>query len=334
MVGKMSRTKFLALALGAALTVGALAGCGGQKKEPEKAGQKVFQIGVLQLVQHGALDDSNRGFVDGLASKGFKDKVNLKIDQQNAQGDQSNLKTISQRFVNNKVDLIFAIATPAAQSVANETRTIPIVGAAITDYKLAKLVQSNEKPGGNVTGTTDQCPPERQIDLALKLLPQAKRVGALYSSSEVNSQIQVAAMKKYAEQKGMTVTEATITNVNDIQQAVRSLIGKVDFIYCPTDNTISSAMSNIVKLTVDAKLPVFLGDEGPVKTGGATAGASVNYYKLGFQAGEMAADILSGKSKPADMPIGFQKDVKVIINKKSAEAIGLKIPADLLKSVE
>ena len=226
MVGKMNRTKFLALALGAALTVGALAGCGGQKKEPEKAGPKVFQIGVLQLVQHGALDDSNRGFVDGLASKGFKDKVNLKIDQQNAQGDQSNLKTISQRFVNNKVDLIFAIATPAAQSVANETKTIPIVGAAITDYKSAKLVQSNEKPGGNVTGTTDQCPPERQIDLALKLLPQAKRVGALYSSSEVNSQIQVAAMKKYAEQKGLTVTEATITNVNDIQQSVRSLIGK------------------------------------------------------------------------------------------------------------
>ena len=141
-------------------------------------------------------------------------------------------------------------------------------------------------------------------------------------------------MKKYAEQKGMTVTEATITNVNDIQQAVRSLIGKVDFIYCPTDNTVSSAMSNIVKLTVDAKLPVFLGDEGPVKTGGATAGASVNYYKLGFQAGEMAADILSGKSKPADMPIAAQKDVKVIINKKSADAIGLKIPADLLKSAE
>ena len=334
MVGKVYGKKMLVLAFGAVLAVGLLAGCGGEKKESGKAKEKVFQIGVLQLVQHGALDDSNRGFVDGLASRGFKDGTNIKIDQQNAQGDQSNLKTISQRFVNNKVDLIYAIATPAAQSAANETKTIPIVGAAITDYKSAKLVQSNEKPGGNITGTTDHCPPEKQIDLALKLVPNAKTLGALYSSSEVNSQIQVAAMKAYAEKKGLTVIEATLTNVNDIQQAVRSLIGKVDFIYCPTDNNISSAMSNIVKLTVPAKLPVFLGDEAPVMTGGATAGASVNYYKLGFQAGEMAADILSGKSKPADMPIAMQKEVKVVINKKTAQAIGLKIPEDLLKAAE
>jgi len=334
MLKKMCQNKMLALAIGAMLAVGVLTGCGGEKKETSKATEKVFQIGVLQLVQHGALDDSNRGFVDGLASRGYKDGVNIKIDQQNAQGDQSNLKTISQRFVNNKVDLIHAIATPAAQSAVNETKTIPIVGTAITDYKTAKLVQSIEKPGGNITGTSDHNPPEKQIDLALTLLPNAKKVGALYSSGEVNSQIQVASMKAYAAQKGLTVIEATITNVNDIQQAVRSLLGKVDFIYCPTDNNISSAMSNIVKITIPAKLPVFLGDEAPVLKGGATAGASVNYYKLGFQAGEMAADILSGKSKPADMPIGFQKDVKVVINKKSAQAIGLTLPAELQNAAE
>ena len=327
------KTMVLGLSLMLLLALG-LTGCGGEKKEPAKATAKVHQVGVLQLVQHGALDASNKGFVDGLASKGFKDGVNVKIDQQNAQGDQSNLKTISQRFVNNKVDLIHAIATPAAQIVANTTKTIPIVGSAIVDYKTAKLVQSVEKPGGNITGTSNHNPPSRQIDLALKLVPNAKKVGALYTSSELNSQLQVAAMKAYAATKGLTVIEATVTNVNDIQQAVQSLLGKVDFIYCPTDNTIASAMSNIVKITVPAKLPVFLGDEAPVRSGGATAGASVNFYKLGFQAGEMAADILSGKSKPADMPIGFQQDVKVLINKKSAEAIGLKIPADLLKSVE
>lgn len=331
---KMGRKKMLALALGALLTVGLFAGCGSEKKETSSDKQKVHQIGVIQLVQHGALDESNRGFVDGLASRGFKDGVNIKIDQQNAQGDQSNLKTISQRFVNNKVDLIFAIATPAAQIVANETKTIPIVGAAIVDYKTAKLVQSVEKPGGNVTGTTNYNPPKRQIDLALKLLPNAKKVGALYTSSELNAQIQVAAMKEYAAQKGLTVVEATITNVNDIQQAAQSLVGKVDFIYCPTDNNIASAMSNIVKITVPAKLPVFIGDEAPVKTGGATAGLSVNFYKLGFQSGEMAADILTGKSKPADMPIASQEDVKVIINKKMAEAIGLAIPEDLAKAAQ
>ena len=334
MMKKMGLKKMMVLALGALLTVGLFAGCGSEKKETSSDKQKVHQIGVIQLVQHGALDESNRGFVDGLASRGFKDGVNIKIDQQNAQGDQSNLKTISQRFVNNKVDLIFAIATPAAQIVANETKTIPIVGAAIVDYKTAKLVQSVEKPGGNVTGTTNYNPPKRQIDLALKLLPNAKKVGALYTSSELNAQIQVAAMKEYAAQKGLTVVEATITNVNDIQQAAQSLVGKVDFIYCPTDNNIASAMSNIVKITVPAKLPVFIGDEAPVKTGGATAGLSVNFYKLGFQSGEMAADILTGKSKPADMPIASQEDVKVIINKKMAEAIGLAIPEDLAKAAQ
>ena len=335
MMNKMCRKKMVALAVGVVLTVGTLAGCGGgEKKEAGNPKEKVYQIGVLQLVQHSALDDSNRGFVDGLASKGFKEGVNIKIDQQNAQGDQSNLKTISQRFVNNKVDLIHAIATPAAQIVANETKTIPIVGSAIVDYKTAKLVQSIEKPGGNITGTSNHNPPKRQIDLALKLLPNAKKVGALYTSSELNAQLQVAAMKEYAAAKGLTVVEATVTSVNDIQQSAQSLVGKVDFIYCPTDNNIASAMSNIVKITIPAKLPVFLGDEAPVLKGGATAGASVNFYKLGFQAGEMAADILSGKSKPADMPIGFQQDVKVVINKKSAQAIGLTIPAELQKAAE
>ncbi|EGO61753.1 ABC transporter substrate-binding protein, partial [Acetonema longum] len=188
-------------------------------------------------------------------------------------------------------------------------------------------------PGGNVTGTSDNIPPRRQIDLALKLLPQAKRVGALYTSSEVNSQQQVQEMKEYAAAKGLTVIEATITNVNDIQQTVQSLLGKVDFIYCPTDNTIASAMPNIAKITVPAKIPVFIGDETSVKSGG-TAGASVNFYQLGFQAGEMAADILAGKSKPADMPIGLQEDVAVIINPQTARAIGLVIPEDLKKSIQ
>lgn len=333
MLNKLRRNKVIAAALGTLLAVGVLAGCGGEKKEAGAEKGKLKQIGILQMVQHGALDDSNKGFVDGLASKGYKDGVNIKIDQQNAQGDQSNLKTISQRFVNNKVDLIYAIATPAAQIVANETKTIPIVGAAIVDYKTAKLVQSNEKPGGNVTGTTNYNPPKRQIDLALKLVPNAKTVGALYTSSELNAQLQVNAMKQYAAEKGLKVIEATVSNVNDIQQAVQSLIGKVDFIYSPTDNNLASAMANVAKVTIPAKMPVFVGDETMVKTGG-TAGISVNFYKLGFQAGEMAADILSGKSKPADMPIGSQEEVKVIINKEAAKAIGLNVPEELLKEAK
>lgn len=324
------RKKMIVLGLGAVLAVGAIAGCGGETKE---AGGAVYRVGVLQMVQHGALDAANKGFVDGLASRGYKNGENITIDQQNAQGDQSNLKTISQRFVNNKVDLIYAIATPAAQAVANETKTIPVVGSAITDYEAAKLVQSNAKPGGNVTGTTDYLPPKQQIDLALKLIPQAKTVGALYNSSEANSEIQVREMKQYAAEKGLTVIEAAVTNVNDIQQAVQSLVGKADFIYCPTDNTIASAIANIARIAGTAKLPVLAGDETMVKTGG-TAGVSINYYKLGFQSGEMAADILSGKAKPADMPIASQEEAKVIINKKTAQEIGLTIPEELLKAAE
>ncbi len=333
MVNNAGKKRMIAVALGAILAVGVLAGCGGEKKEAGAGKDKMPQVGVLQLVQHGALDATNKGFVDGLASKGYKEGTNIKFDQQNAQGDQSNLKTISQRFVNNKVDLIFAIATPAAQIVANETKTIPIVGAAISDYKVAKLVKSNEKPGGNVTGTTDYSSPKKPIDVALTLLPKAKTVGALYTSSEINAQLQVDEMKAYAAEKGLKVVEATVSNVNDIQQAVQSLIGKVDFIYCPTDNTIASAMANVAKITTAAKLPVIVGDETMVKNGG-TAGTSVNYYKLGFQAGEMAADILAGKSKPADMPIRAQEDVNVVLNKEAIQAMGIVIPEALLKAVK
>jgi len=329
MLKGLKHKKLLAIAMSALLAMG-LAGCGSEKQDGAKA---VKKIGVIQLVQHGALDAANKGFVDGLASRGYKDGENIKIDQQNAQGDQSNLKTISQRFVNNKVDLIYAIATPAAQIVANETKTIPIVGSAITDYVAAKLVKSNDKPGGNVTGTTDYIPQKRLIDLALKLVPQAKTVGALYNSSEVNSQMQVEEMKKYAAEKGLKVIEATVTNVNDIQQAVQSLVGKVDFIYCPTDNTIASAMANVAKVALPAKLPVIVGDETMIKTGGV-AGVSVDYYKLGFQAGLMAADILDGKAKPADMPIQQQENVTVIINDEAAKAIGLTIPEEVQKAAK
>lgn len=329
---RLNRKHIVTLALGAVVALGITAGCGGSQQQAGNA-DKIRQIGILQLVQHGALDESNQGFVTALADRGYKEGQNIKIDQQNAQGDQSNLKTISQRFVNNKVDLIYAIATPAAQAVANETKTIPIVGSAITDFVSAKLVKSNEEPGGNVTGTMDHIPAEKQVDLALQLIPQAKTVGALYTSSEANSLVQVAAMKAYAVQRGLTVTEVAVTNVNDIQQAVQSLVGKVDFVYCPTDNTLASAMANIAKIAVPAKLPVFAGDETMVRAGG-TAGVAVSFYKLGYQAGEMAADILDGKAKPATTPIGAQKDMKIIVNREGAAAIGLAIPEAIQQIAE
>ena len=328
---KSSKVKALAAGLMLTLALGVM-GCGGDKKEAPKKAEKV-NVGIVQLVEHAALDAANKGFVEGLASKGYKEGQNIAYDRQNAQADQSNLQNIAHRFVNNKVNLICAIATPAAQTVANVTSDIPIVATAVTDYKTAKLVKDNAKPGTNVTGTTDMNPVEQQLDLLLKLVPNAKSVGTIYCSSEVNSQLQIEILKKAAAAKGVTVKEATVSNVNDIQQAARSLVGKVQAIYVPTDNVLASAMPTLVSVTEEAKLPVICGEGGMVKAGGvATLG--VDYYKLGFQAGEMAADILSGKSKPADMAIQAQKEFKAMVNLKEAEKIGLKVPEDVLKGAE
>ena len=327
------KMKKIALGLTAVIAAGMIAGCGGGDKTADKKADKKANVGIVQLVEHNALDAANKGFVDGLKKRGFEEGKNITFDRQNAQADQSNLQNIAQRFVNNKVDLIYAIATPAAQTVANATNTIPIIGSAITDYEGAKLVKSNAKPGGNVSGTSDMNPIKEQVDLLIKLCPKAKTIGTIYCSSEVNSEIQIKAMKAYAESKGLKVETATISTVNDIQQAVQGIIGKVDAFYEPTDNIISSAMPTLASITNDAKKPVIVGEPNQVKAGGlATYG--IDYYKLGMQSGIMAADILDGKKKPADMPIETAKDLKVTINLKTAAAIGIKIPEDVLKGAE
>lgn len=324
--------KLKALAAGLMLTLAmGIVGCGGDAKDGKKA-EKV-NVGIVQLVEHEALDAANKGFVEGLASKGYKEGQNITFDKQNAQADQSNLQNIAHRFVNNKVDLICAIATPAAQTVANVTSDIPIVATAVTDYKMAKLVKDNDKPGTNVTGTTDMNPVADQLDLLVKLVPTAKTIGVIYCSSEVNSQLQVEILKKAAAAKGITVKEATVSTVNDIQQAAHSLVGSVQAIYVPTDNVLASAIPTLISVTDEAKLPVICGEGAHVRAGGlATLG--VDYYKLGFQAGEMAADILSGKAKPAGMAIQAQKKFKPVINMKSAAKIGLTVPEELLKDAE
>ena len=261
------KIKAAALCAAAIMSFGLLAGCGSDKAA-DNSGDKQYKVGIVQLVEHNALDAANKGFVDGLKERGFEEGKNLVIDQQNAQADQSNLQNIGQRFVNDKVDLIYAIATPAAQTVANLTKDIPIVASAITDYEGAKLIKSNNEPGGNLTGTSDMNPIKEQIDLLLKIAPNAKTIGCIYTSSEANSEIQFKAMKEYAESKGLKVESATISNVNDIQQAAQSLVGKVDIFWEPTDNVIASAIPTLVSVTDAAKKPVICGEPNMVKNGG------------------------------------------------------------------
>ncbi|HHV95067.1 MAG TPA: ABC transporter substrate-binding protein [Clostridiaceae bacterium] len=289
---------------------------------------KKQKIGIIQYIEHVALDAAREGFVAALEDNGYKDGENIEIDYQNAQGDQSNLSTISDRFISNQVDLILAIATPAAQAVAGKTKEIPILGTAITDYVAAKLVNSNEAPGTNVSGTTDMNPIKEQIDLLLKLVPDAKTIGVLYTSSEDNSIVQAKIAREIIEGLGLNYVEVTVTNSNEVQQATQSIVEKCDAIYIPTDNVFASAMPIVHGVTSQSKTPVICGEAGMVQTGGlATLG--INYWELGYQTGLMAIKVLKGEAHPSTMPIESSTKFDFAINGTVAEEIGLEIPEDL-----
>jgi putative ABC transport system substrate-binding protein len=293
------------------------------------AASKVKKIGVVQLVEHAALDASYQGFVDGLKAAGYEDGKNIKLDFQNAQGEQANCATIAQKLINDKSDLILAIATPAAQAVANLTKKIPILVTAVTDPATAKLVASNDAPGGNVSGTSDLNPVEAQIKLILQLVPKAKTIGFIYNSSEQNSKFQVDLAKAAADKLGLKYIDATVSNSNELQQVTQSLVGKVQAVYAPTDNMVAAGMPTVSGVLTPAKIPVICGEGGMVKAGGlATYG--INYYELGKQTATMAVAILKDGKKPADMPIQYQQNLDFTVNTDIAKKIGITIPADLL----
>ena len=297
-----------------------LSACTGGGSGSQGQGGGSRKIGVLQLTEHPALDASNKGFVDALDEAG----ITYNIDQQNAQNDQSACQTIAHKLVNDGNDLILAIATPAAQAVAGVTDVIPIVGTAITDFASAGLVQSNDKPGKNVTGSSDLTPVADQFDLLVKLLPQAKTVGVLYCTAESNSDVQVKLADQAAANHGLKLVRYSVSSSNEIQQVVESMVGKVDVVYTPTDNTIAAGMTTVTMITNDNKLPTICGEEGMVDNGGlATYG--INYEELGKLAGQMAVKILKGESKPADMAIEHLDASKCTLktNEETAKKLGI-----------
>ena len=288
------------------------------------------KIGIVQIVEHPSLNTIRESLIKELQAKGFKDGENVTIDYQNAQGDQTNLKTIAQKFASNKYDLIIAIATPSAQAVVSETKDIPILFSACTDPLGSGLVTNMEKPGANVTGTSDAVSAEKIMGLAKRITPDIKRIGALYNSSETNSVSVINNLKDYAKKNNMSVVEATVTNSSDVQQAVTSLVGKVDAIFSPIDNTVASAMPVVAQVANKAKLPVYVGADSMVKDGGlATYG--INYDVLGKETGDMAVEILKGK-KAGDIPVKTMTDMDIYLNKTTAKAIGINFPDDVLKS--
>ena len=224
--------------------------------------------------------------------------------------------------------MIFAIATPAAQAVANLTQDIPILVSSVTDPESAKLVKSNDAPGGNVTGTSDLTPCAAQMKLLKQLVPSAKTVGMLYCSSEQNSYFQIALAKKACDELGLKYIDATVSNSNEIQQVTQSLCGKVDVIYTPTDNMIAAGMALVAQVANENGIPTIVGEEGMVNAGGlATYG--INYYELGKQTAKMAVEILEGKNTPAKMPVQYLDSCDLKVNEETAKILGITIPADL-----
>ena len=287
-------------------------------------------IGIVQIAEHVALDQSYEGFCKALEDNQMLDKVEL--DFHNAQGDMNNLSTIADRFVSKKVDMILAIATDSAQAVAGKTKDIPILGTAITSYTVAGLVDSDEVPGGNVTGTSDMNPVAAQVALIQELVPTVEVIGLIYNSGEDNSVLQIRMAKEAIEGLGLTWQEVTVTNTNDVTQAVQSIVTKCDALYIPTDNTLAAAMAQVYSVTLESKTPTVCGADTMVYDGGlATMG--ISYYDLGYQTGLMALKVLAGEST-ATMPIQYASASDLVtINGQVAEEIGFVVPENYVESV-
>lgn len=284
----------------------------------------VFRIGISQFITHQSLDATREGFVDELAKQGYIEGKNIEIDLQNAQGEQRNLKTISQQLAESS-DVVLAIATPSAQSLANTTQTTPVIFSAVTDPVSAKLVESREHPGGNVTGTSDQSSDaiSTQINLIKKVLPKAKTIGILYTQSEPNSVVQKNEAKRLLEEKGFSVVEKTILDSNNVKAAAESLMAEVDMVFVPTDNIISSTMETIKQISIKHKVPVFGGSTEMVAVGGLY-NYGTNYEELGRQTARMLVRVLKGK-KPENIAVELPEKLELHTNQEMADALGIDI---------
>lgn len=287
---------------------------------------KTAKIGILQYVEHNALDASAQGFKDVLMENGYSEDC---FTYTNASGDNATLQMMASDYAEG-YDVVLAVATPAVQAMSAVTDTTPILGTAVTDYVSANLVASNEKPGANVSGTTDMNPIEEQIDLLLQLAPETKTIGIVYTSSEVNSQVQADAAIAYIENElKLSVEVKTISAVGDLQQAMEALVGKVDAVYLPTDNIVASAMEIVSQITGPAKIPVICGESNMVSAGGlATYG--IDYYELGRQTGMMALEILEKGANVSEMPIESLENLSIYLNQAIADEIGVTFPEDLI----
>ncbi len=285
-------------------------------------------VAITSIVDHPALNAVRDGVQEELKAKGYDDSK-VKVIFQNAQGQPATAAQIARKFVGDQPAVIVAISTPSAQAAAAATKTIPIVFSAVTDPVAAKLVDNADKPNGNITGVSDRAPLSEQIDLIKEMTPEAKTIGIIFNPGEANSVINVAMFKEIAIKKGYKVVDGPATKSSDVQAAVRSLVGKADVLYVPTDNTIISALESAVTVANSAKLPLYTGDTDSVARG-AIASLGFNYNALGRQTGEQVIQILNGK-KIEKLPVAFAKGSDLYVNKKTAALIGVSLSDAILK---
>ena len=298
----------------------------------DDAGSEKITVGISQFVQHPALDSATEGFKQAFIDAGYVEGETIEFNEKNAQAEVATATTIAQTFATDGVDLVLAVATPSAQAAMQNIVDAPVLFTAVTDPVSADLVESNEKPGSNVTGTSDMNPVADQIDLITEIVPDAKKIGVVYGSGEVNSEIQVDLAREAAEAQNIELVEATVTNAGEIKQAVESL-GDVDAIYTPTDNLVASGLGALIGVAEERGIPV-VGAESAHVEGGAVATLGIDYTKLGYQTGEMALKIIKDGADPATMAVETSKDLELVVNPAAAKRMGVELPAALVERAD
>ncbi|HAJ70325.1 MAG: ABC transporter substrate-binding protein [Alkalibacterium sp.] len=299
-----------------------LAACGSENSGESEAGeQEDVNIGILQFIEHNALNSAKDGFISEIENSDYADDTSINFDVMNSQGDQSNLQAMSEQLSENN-DLMLSIATPAAQALATTEPDKPILFTAVTDPVDAGLVESNDTPGTNLTGTSDMVPIEEQIQLLLSIVPDAGTVGIIYNSSEPNSEIQANLAIEELEAAGVEAKTATVTSTNDVQQVATSLISDIDALYIPTDNTLSSTADTVGEIAIEYQVPIVAGSIEHTEAGGlATYG--IDYESLGRQTAKMALEILENGASPETLAVETSEELELFVNEDMAEALGI-----------
>ncbi len=294
--------------------------------------QDVRTVAITQIVEHPALDAVYQGVKDELAAQGFKEGENLKVMHESAQGNSAIASQIARKFVGDSPDVIVAIATPSAQTVAAAARNIPVIFSAVTDPVGAKLVPALEASGTNISGVSDMLPIDKHLDMLLRVMPDAKRIGTVYNPGEANAVSLVNLLEERLAARDLELVKAAATKTSEVLGASRSLVGEVDAIYLTTDNTVISAVEAVISVGERASIPVFAADTATVSRG-AVAALGFNYYNHGRQTGAMVARVLNG-DKPGDMPVETMDTLDLFVNPAAAERMGITLSDDLIQDAK